>query len=100
VAKPPNPDSLRQRAKAAGVEYGTVLARLRLGWTEADAFSRPTRHQERRNIAARARAAGISRTAVSNRLRRGWSLDRALSAPVAKPSLFQVVKRKRRQTRV
>lgn len=99
MPKPLNPDSLRQKAKAAGLNYGTVLARLRNGSTEDEALSRPARRQERRNIAGKARAAGISRTTISERLRRGWSLDRAISEQPAEPSYFTVLGRTRRKNR-
>ena len=38
---PPNPNSLRQRAKAAGLPYMLVYLRTRRGWTEDRALSTP-----------------------------------------------------------
>ena len=41
---PPDPNSLRQKAKAAGLPYSAVYQRVRLlGWAEAEALATPLR---------------------------------------------------------
>ena len=42
----PVPDSLRSRARAAGLDHSTVVNRIRAGWSEEKALSTPARKKK------------------------------------------------------
>jgi hypothetical protein len=84
-----DPNSLQQRALAAGLNPYTVRARVWHGWTEEEALSTPLlKKGSSRNphsITQQAIAAGLKPATVWKRLSRyAWSAERALSTPVSR----------------
>lgn len=81
--------SVADKLQAAGISRSTYYGRLRRGWSQQDALSRPARdlrrkpvHKQRRGIGEKLQAAGISRVTFYARLRRGWSEEAALSGAI------------------
>ena len=82
----PNPNSLRQRALAAGLNASIVSNRIhQLGWSEEKALSTP-REDRSNSISKQAKAAGLDPKVVHQRLHCGWDLKRALTEPARKRS--------------
>lgn len=83
--------SFSAQAREAGVAPNVAFARIRAGWSKAEAISFPVGNggpvrDAAPTISAQARAAGLPITTVYRRLRRGWSLTRALSDPRIDPN--------------
>lgn len=75
------PNSIRQRALAAGIAEGTVRSRMRAGCPADVAL---TKGVSIGSLAILARSVGLKERTLRARLSRGWTLEKAISEP-AKP---------------
>lgn len=86
---------LREWAAKLGIEYKMLWARLKNGWSVAQAFTASTRERgvpiaydgQSHTITKWAKLKGMSFSTLDNRLWRGWSVEKALTTPV-KPKLI------------
>lgn len=72
------PDTIKQRARAAGKSETSVRRRLDLGMSLGDAVADAPKRRPRQNMAIKVRAAGVGDTAVRRRMVAGMSLEAAI----------------------
>ena len=91
--KTPSGKTIHDYADESGINYDTITARLRNGWTLKDATSIKsggrkknikyiTKEGETLNHFAKRN--GIHRAVIYDRLRRGWTIDEIVNTPVGK----------------
>ena len=83
-------DTLANLCRAFGANYRNVSSRLRLGYSIEEAFERPYRKQEIKDLSVNGvtrpigewcREYGIPANVVRERIRRGWTPEKALITP-------------------
>ena len=93
------------KAKENGIRWATALERLKLGWQIDDAFTIPTKRDERTlykplynykgkwySLKEIAKITGMKKQTIYCRLYRGWSCEEAFGIPVGKEKVMEVIK--------
>lgn len=89
--KTPSGKTIHEYADESGLNYDTITARLRRGWTLEDAIriesgGRDTHTKyvtkEGESLNSFAKRNGIHRAVIYDRLRRGWTIEEIVNTPV------------------